>query len=520
LRCPNLNLFEEFKMNDELAHRPSRRPKPWVVGALAAVLGLIVLAGGWTFAKENAATAGVSSPAQIHLSQATPSPAAPASDGQPLVRGLLPDFTGLVERFGPAVVNISVTGTVKTAGAPFPDFPGFGPDDPFRQFFRGMPRQPREVPMRGEGSGFIVDPNGIVLTNAHVVNDAKEVTVKLTDRREYTARVLGKDTASDIAVLKIDAHNLPTVRLGKSSDIKVGQWVVAIGSPFGFENTVTAGIVSAKGRTLPGGGYVPFLQTDVAVNPGNSGGPLFDLNGEVIGINSQIYSNSGGYEGVSFAIPVDVAMNVSQQLQAHGHVTRGKLGVLIQEVNQQLADTFGLERPRGALVAKVEDGSPAAAAGIKPGDVILGVDGQKIESSTELPARVAALEPGSQAKLEVWRDKKPQDVSVRIGKLSETQVAANSDESDSGGGKLGLAVRPLTPEEQRESDIHKGLVVESATGAAAEAGIQEGDVILSANGKDVSSAEELRKIVKQSGKHIALLVQRGDTQIFVPVAPG
>jgi serine protease Do len=271
---------------------------------------------------------------------------------------------------------------------------------------------------------------------------------------------------------------------------------------------------------LPGGGYVPFLQTDVAVNPGNSGGPLFDLNGEVIGINSQIYSNSGGYEGVSFAIPVDVAMNVSQQLQAHGHVTRGKLGVLIQEVNQQLADTFGLERPRGALVAKVEDGSPAAAAGIKPGDVILGVDGQKIESSTELPARVAALEPGSQAKLEVWRDKKPQDVSVRIGKLSETQVAANSDESDSGGGKLGLAVRPLTPEEQRESDIHKGLVVESATGAAAEAGIQEGDVILSANGKDVSSAEELRKIVKQSGKHIALLVQRGDTQIFVPVAPG
>jgi serine protease Do len=437
-----------------------------------------------------------------------------------MVRGSLPDFTTLVEHFGPAVVNISVTGTVKTSGSPFPDFPGFGPNDPFRQFFRGMPRQPREVPMRGEGSGFIVDPNGIVLTNAHVVNDAKEVTVKLTDRREYTARVLGKDTASDIAVLKIDAHGLPTVRLGKTSDIKVGQWVVAIGSPFGFENTVTAGIVSAKGRTLPGGGYVPFLQTDVAVNPGNSGGPLFDLNGEVIGINSQIYSNSGGYEGVSFAIPIDVAMNVSQQLQAHGHVTRGKLGVLIQEVNQSLADTFGLERPRGALVAKVEDGSPASAAGIKPGDVILAVDGQQIESSTELPARVAALEPGTDAKLQVWRDKHSRDVTVRIGTLSETQVADNSDDSDSGAGKLGLSVRPLTPEEQRESGIHKGLVVESSSGAAAEAQIQEGDVILSANGKEVNSAADLRKIVKESSKHIALLIQRGDTQIFVPVSLG
>jgi serine protease Do len=240
----------------------------------------------------------------------------------------------------------------------------------------------------------------------------------------------------------------------------------------------------------------------------------------VVGINSQIYSNSGGYEGVSFAIPIDVAMNVSQQLQAHGHVSRGKLGVMIQEVNQSLADTFGLERPRGALVAKVEDGGPASAAGLKPGDVILGVNGQQIESSTELPARVAALEPGTDAKLQVWRDRQPRDVTVRVGALTQTQVASNSDGSDAQGGRLGLGVRPLTPDEQRESDIHKGLLVESVSGAAAEAGIQEGDVILSANGKEVASVEDLRKIVKKSDKHVALLVQRGDTQIFVPVASG
>ncbi len=505
-------------MNVEVDNRPPRRPIPWVMGGLlGGIVGAILLVGGWTAVKGGNATAGA-------LPSAPPTTAAAQTESpstQPLVRGTLPDFTALVDRFGPAVVNISVTGTIKTAGGPqVPDFPGFGPDDPFRQFFRNLPRQPRDVPMRGEGSGFIVDPNGIVLTNAHVVNDAKEVTVKLTDRREFTARVLGKDTASDVAVLKIEARNLPTVHLGRTDDVKVGQWVVAIGSPFGFENTVTAGIVSAKGRTLPGGGYVPFLQTDVAVNPGNSGGPLFDLNGEVVGINSQIYSNSGGYEGVSFAIPIDVAMNVSQQLQAHGHVTRGKLGVMIQEVNQSLADTFGLERPRGALIAKVEAGGPASAAGLKPGDVILGVDGQQIESSTELPARIAELEPGTDAKLQVWRDRQARDMKVHIGTLSETQLADDSNDSDSQGGRLGLGVRPLTPDEQRQSDIHKGLLVESVSGAAAEAGIQEGDVILSANGKEVASVEDLRKIVKKSDKHVALLVQRGDTQIFVPVAAG
>jgi serine protease Do len=514
--------FEESYMNVEAEHRPARS-MPWIAGGLVAgLIGAVLLVGGWTFAKGNSAADAVpTAQAPIRIAQAQPEAATPAAPASPLVRGTLPDFTALVERFGPAVVNISVTGTIKTAGGPqVPDLPGFGPDDPFRQFFRNLPRQPRDIPMRGEGSGFIVDANGIVLTNAHVVNDAKEVTVKLTDRREFTARVLGKDTASDIAVLKIEARNLPTVHLGRASDVKVGQWVVAIGSPFGFENTVTAGIVSAKGRTLPGGGYVPFLQTDAAVNPGNSGGPLFDLNGEVVGINSQIYSNSGGYEGVSFAIPIDVAMNVSQQLQTHGHVTRGKLGVMIQEVNQSFADTFGLERPRGALVAKVEDGSPASAAGLKPGDVILGVNGQQIESSAELPSLVAELQPGTDAKLQVWRDHQARDVKVRIGTLAETQVAENTDDSDAQGTRLGLTVRPLTAEEQRESDIHKGLIVESATGAAAEAGIEQGDVILQANGKEVASVEDLRKIVKKSDKHVALLIQRGDTQIFVPVAAG
>jgi serine protease Do len=501
---------------------------PWVTGGLiAGAVGALLLVGSWSFARENVTVAASNvQPAQL-VAQTAPTVQAPSTASQAPAqfqsgRGGLPDFTALVEQFGPAVVNISITGTIKTAGtSPFPGMPEFGPDDPFRQFFHSLPRmQPRDVPIRGEGSGFIVDPNGIVLTNAHVVNDAKEVTVKLTDRREFTARVLGKDTASDIAVLKIDAKNLPTVRLGRAADVKVGEWVLAIGSPFGFENTVTAGIVSAKKRSLPDSGYVPFIQTDVAVNPGNSGGPLFNLDGEVVGINSQIYSNSGGYEGVSFAIPIDVAMSVSQQLQAHGHVTRGKLGVLVQEVNQPLADTFGLERPRGALIARVEDGSPANTAGLKPGDVILAVNGQPIESSRELSERIAALQPGVQADLQVWRDRQTREVNVRVGTLTDKQVAENDDDSNSNSGKLGLGVRPLTPDEQSESDIHKGLVVESVSGAAAEAGIQPGDVILSANGQAVSSAEELRKIVKHSDKHVALLIQRGDTQIFVPVAAG
>ena len=428
----------------------------------------------------------------------------------------LPDFRSLVERNGPSVVNISVKGTVQTS-AQMPGMPGFGPDDPFSQFFRGFP-MPRggEMPMRGEGSGFIVSPDGLILTNAHVVANADKVTVKLLDRREFEAKVLGQDPKTDVAVLKIDAKNLPAVRLGRAQDLQVGEWVAAIAAPFGFDNSVTAGIVSAKGRSLPDDTYVPFIQTDVAVNPGNSGGPLFNLKGEVVGINSQIYSRSGGYQGVSFAIPIDIAMNVAEQLQAKGHVTRGRLGVGIQDMDQALASTFGLEAPHGALVSSVEDDGPAEKAGIKEGDVITSFDGHPVETASELPALVASTAPGKSVPIEVWRDKRTEKLSVKVAELSDTQsVAQNAGGPEAG--RLGLAVRPLSAEEKHEIDVDDGLVVEGAEGAAAEAGIQPGDVVLSANGKPVSSVEDLRKAVVNSKDHIALLVQRGEGRLFVPV---
>jgi serine protease Do len=341
----------------------------------------------------------------------------------------LPDFAKLVEQNGPAVVNINVTQNMRTSGAP-PDLE-MGPDDPMYEFFRrfqgqtprGMQPQPR-TPAQGIGSGFIVSADGLVLTNAHVVQNAAEVTVKLTDRREYKAKVIGTDPATDIAVLRIEGKDLPFVKLGKANDVRVGEWVVAIGSPFGFENSVTSGIVSAKSRALPGGQSVPFLQTDVAVNPGNSGGPLFNLKGEVVGINSQIYSRSGGYQGLSFAIPIETALNVKDQLVAHGKVTRGRLGVTIQEVNQALAGSFGLPKAGGALVASVEHGSPAAKAGLKPGDVVLKIDGAEIGSSLDLSSRVSTMKPGSVAKLEVWRDGKPPEISISVGEARAAKTAA------------------------------------------------------------------------------------------------
>ena len=432
----------------------------------------------------------------------------------------LPSFSALVERYGPAVVNISVKGTVKTSG--IPGLPGLDQDDPFFRFF-GVPSPrgraaPREQVVRGEGSGFIVRSNGVLLTNAHVVEGAKEVLVKLTDKREFQAKVLGSDEKSDVAVLKIEARDLPTVQLGDASSVKVGEWVVAIGAPFGFENSVTQGIVSAKGRTLPDGSYVPFIQTDVAINPGNSGGPLFNLKGEVIGINSQIYSRSGGYQGVSFAIPMDVAMNVASQIEKTGHVTRGRLGVTIQAVNQALSESFGLKSADGALVANVEKGSPAEKAGVAPGDVILKLDGAEVHDSSELPVAVASLPPGTQVTLTLWRKDHAQDVSVTLGEMASAEVADAA--SDAGEGKLGLAVRPLAPHEQKEARTDGGLLVEDVSGAAAEAGIQPGDIVLSANGHAVKTAEALRQIVSQSRHHVALLVQRGDTRIFVPVPIG
>src|SRR5437588_521965 len=321
------------------------------------------------------------------------------------------------------------------------------------------------------------------------------------------------------AVVNISVvSNLPTVRLGESRSLRVGEWVLAIGAPFGFENSATAGIVSAKGRTL-GGGYVPFIQTDVPINPGNSGGPLFNMRGEVAGINSQIYSRSGGYMGVSFSIPIDVAMQVGEQLQTTGHATRGKLGVLIQPVTQGLADSFGLPQPAGALVSSVEKGGPAEKAGVEAGDVILKLNGRTIEDSSELPVQIASLAPGTAVNLEVWRAHAPRELSVKLGTMEEKGTTARNG-SHKESGKLGLAVRPLTPDEEKNGNVKGGLLVERVTGPAAEAGIQPGDVVIAANGSNVTSAEQLKSAVEKSKGHIALLIQRGETRIFVPVRVG
>ena len=454
---------------------------------------------------------------------AAPAVAAPAASG-PTVS--LPDFSAMVQHYGPAVVNITVVQKMNAMNGGDEEDPDsgqgnpFGPNSPFAPFFRGMPFQnPHPSPVHGEGSGFIIRPDGVIMTNAHVVNGASEVTVRLTDRREYTAKVIGVDTRSDIAIIKIQAKDLPTVKIGESRSLKVGEWVLAIGAPFGFENSATAGIVSAKGRTLPDSGYVPFIQTDVPINPGNSGGPLFNMRGEVVGINSQIYSRSGGYMGVSFSIPIDVAMQVGDQLQSTGHVARGKLGVVIQGVTQGLADSFGLPQPEGALVSSVEKGGPSEKAGVEPGDVILSLNGNVLKDSSELPVQVASLAPGTDVTLEIWRNHASHTVTVKLGALEENRTASNAP-AHTEGGKLGLAVRPLTPQDQQQLNVGGGLYVERASGPAAEAGIQQGDVVLAANGAPVSSASELASAVEKSKGHIALLIQRGEQRMFVPVRVG
>jgi serine protease Do len=443
---------------------------------------------------------------------------AQVSDSTPTI--LLPDFETLVERYGPAVVNISVTGTMRTSG-PGAVPPPFGPDDPFSQFFRRfqMP-QPRDRVVHGEGSGFIVSQDGVILTNAHVVEGADDVSVKLTDRREFDAKVVGLDERTDIAVLKIDAQDLPAVKLGNSDDVKVGQWVLAIGSPFGFENSVTSGIVSAKSRALPSDAAVPFIQTDVAVNPGNSGGPLFDLDGRVVGINSQIYSRTGGYQGISFAIPINVAMKVQKQLLADGKVEHGRLGVGVQTMSQDLARAFGLDRPQGALVTSVEDDSAAGKAGLKAGDVVLAMDGKSIEDSAALAAEVAGRNPGSDVKLEVWRDHKKRTIDVKLGADEGTEEVASAGGDSGSGGRLGLAVRPLTREERDRSGIDHGVVVEQVEGAAEKAGIEPGDVLVAVNGASVDSVSDLKSAIKERKGTVALLVQRGSMQIYVPVELG
>ena len=450
----------------------------------------------------------------------TESSATQAPAPAPYALRAMPDFAALAERHGPAVVNVSVT-RMEGAENESRAMPQFGPDSPFYEFFRHfeIPVPRGQMPQHGLGSGFIVSPDGVILTNAHVVADASEVTVKLTDKREFKAKIVGSDPQTDIAVLRIDAKDLPTVRLGDAKDVRVGEWVVAIGSPYGFENTVTAGIVSATARALPDGTYVPFIQTDVAVNPGNSGGPLFNLKGEVIGVNAQIYSGTGGYQGLSFAIPVDVAAKVMDQLVQHGKVTRGRIGVTIQEMSQPLAESFGMKKPVGALVSAVDKDGPAAKAGIETGDVILKVDGRDVANSSELPVAIADIKPGSTARIEVWRKGAARELTVTVGELQPAKMARTPADGKPQG-RLGVAVRGLTPDEQKRAGVDAGVLVENAGGAAAKAGVRPGDIILSVNNAPVKDVEQLRGLITKAGKSVALLLQRDDAKIFVPVELG
>ena len=439
----------------------------------------------------------------------------------------LPDFTALVERQGIAVVNISTAQT--RVRSPHLPFPGLDESDPMFDFFRKfIPRNP-DAPQFGPndqslGSGFIVSADGYILTNAHVVDEADEIVVRLADKREFRAKVIGADARSDVALIKIEASGLPRVALGDPDKLKVGEWVVAIGSPFGFEQSVTAGIVSAKGRSLPDENFVPFIQTDVAINPGNSGGPLFNLKGEVVGMNSQIYSRTGGFMGLSFAIPIDVAMDVQQQLRTFGRVQRGRIGVAIQEVTRDLAEGFGLPRAAGALVSAIEGDSPAARAGIEQGDVIVRFDTKTVEKSSDLPRIVAAARPGAKVAVQVYRGGQLRDLSVTVGEwrdgksqraqggMPKSQVAPN---------RLGLALVPPTPVQRRERGIDQGLVVERSVGAALRAEIREGDLVLAmvVGGKQIplKSVEEFNRQAAslREGQQVTLLLKRGEATSYV-----
>jgi serine protease Do len=489
--------------------------------------GVIGGAVGAIAVNHNNAVAAADAAATTAVAQApAPVAASPAPVAGNPVTTALPDFTRIVSHNGPAVVNVRVVGSTKVAQRQ--QMPQFDEDDPFFEFFRRFqPQQPRggngngRELVFGAGSGFIVSPDGVILTNAHVVRDADEVTVKLQDRREYRAKVLGSDPKTDVAVLKIDAKNLPVVPIGNTRNLQVGEWVLAIGSPYGLESSVTAGVVSAKGRSLPGD-QVPFIQTDVAVNPGNSGGPLFNTRGEVVGINSQIYSQTGGYQGLSFAIPIDVAVRIKDQIVATGKAQHARLGVVVQDVNQGFADSFKLESPDGALVSNVERGSAAEKAGVKAGDVIRKINGQPVTGYGDLTGVVSIARPGEKMSLDVWRD-------GHIVQLNATLTNANDKPDRVGrynlasldqGSKLGLALRPLDSMERQQSGIPSGLVIEDAGGAAQAAGVQPGDVLLAVNGKPVSSVAQVRDVVGKSSKSVALLIQRGDEKIFIPVRIG
>jgi serine protease Do len=482
--------------------------KQWNVFALAAALGLGLTLGA---------------PGPAHAQGAVPA--------APLVRGL-PDFTDLVEQVGPSVVNIRTTEKVSTRGS----FNGM--DEEMQEFFKrfgipmpNVPRQQRpqrpqdEEQPRGVGSGFILSADGYVMTNAHVVEGADEVIVTLTDKREFKARIVGSDKRTDVAVVKIDASGLPAVRIGDVSRLRVGEWVMAIGSPFGLDNTVTAGIVSAKQRDT--GDYLPFIQTDVAINPGNSGGPLINMRGEVVGINSQIYSRSGGFMGISFAIPIDEAMRVSDQLRASGRVTRGRIGVQIGQVTREVAESIGLGKQQGALVTGVESGSPADKAGIEAGDIIIRFEGKPIDKLADLPRMVGNTKPGTKSAITVFRRGHSKDLSIVIAEVEPDKAAVKTAERESrskstaAAQQLGLAVSDLSEAQKKELKLRGGVRVDAATEAAARAGLREGDVILAIANTEVASVKDFEAAVARAdkGKPVNVLVRRGEWAQYVLIRP-
>lgn len=484
--------------------------------------GLVVAATSAAFNLKPTAWFAKEPPAHVALAP-SPAPAAVPAPVPPLPSGATPNFRAIVQQAGPAVVGVTVAGLHKAG----PDELQLDLNDPFFQFFRGLPGfrwhlpgQGGSVPFRSQGSGFLISNDGLILTNAHVVREAKEVIVKLSDRSEFKAKVLGSDTATDIAVLRIDGKNLPVVRLGDAQQLQVGDPVLAIGSPFGFEQTATQGIVSAKGRSLPGDTAVPFIQTDVAVNPGNSGGPLIDGSGAVVGINAQIFSQSGGYQGLAFAIPINVALKVKDQIVATGRASHAQLGVSAQDLNQALAESFGLSRPDGALIANVVPDSAAAKAGLMPGDVITEINGDTIIRSGDLSSRISLAMPGETVRLKVWRDKSAREMSVKLGRAEDTASAQAQRESDAQPGQLGLALRALTREELSQVKLPGGLLVEGVSGAAARAGLLPGDVLLALNGTPLKSLDQVRSVMDKKPKVISLLILREGDRIFVPVELG
>jgi serine protease Do len=456
------------------------------------------------------------------------SPAVPAQVGKGL-----PDFTELYEQQGPAVVSIDVTQKSRRSA-----MPELSEDDPFYEFFRRFGQIPRNTPrprdfeQQSTGSGFILSADGYVLTNAHVVDDASEVSVKLTDKREFKAKVIGTDKRTDVALLKIEATGLPKVTIGDPEKLKVGEWVAAIGKPFGLENTITAGIVSAKGRELPNENLVSYIQTDVPINPGNSGGPLFNLKGEVVGVNSMIYSRTGGSMGLAFAIPIDVAINVTKQIQEKGRVTRSRIGVQIQEVSRETADAFGLAKASGALVNSVEKGGPADKAGIEQGDIIVKVDGRTVSSSAELPRIITAIKPGTRIVLQVWRKGASKDVNVTVAELKEDDGArparrppAGKDKEKAKPNRMGLVLSDLSEEQKKELEIKNGVGVEEISGTA-HGDIQPGDIILALISRgttiEARSAEQLNAQIgkAEKGSSVTLLLRRGERQFYSTIKLG